>query len=35
MSPLSWLAWLNERIAYVLRYSRRKPALRLIEGGRK
>jgi hypothetical protein len=35
MSPPYWLIWLNERIGDVFRHARRKPALRVIEGGRK
>jgi hypothetical protein len=35
MNPFIWLIWFNERMAHALRPPRRKPVLRVIEGGRK
>jgi hypothetical protein len=35
MNPFIWLIWINERMADALRPPRRKPVLRVIEGGRK
>jgi hypothetical protein len=35
MNPLVWLTRFNERMARALRPPRRKPVLRVIEGGRK
>lgn len=35
MNPLFWFIWLNERFAGTLRPTRRRPLLRVIEGGRK
>jgi hypothetical protein len=35
MNPFIWLIWINETIAAALRPPRRRPALRVIEGGRK
>jgi len=35
MNPLIWFIWMNESIAYALRPRRRRPVLRVIEGGRK
>jgi hypothetical protein len=35
MHPLFWFAWLNETMAFGLRRPRRRPVLRVIEGGRK
>jgi hypothetical protein len=34
MIPLLWFVWLNESMALMLRTPRRRPALRVIEGGR-
>ena len=35
MNPFVWLKWFNGRMAHALRPPRRKPVLRVIEGGRK
>jgi hypothetical protein len=35
MNPIGWLRWLNERARNARRPPRRKPVLRVIEGGRK
>ena len=35
MNPRVWLVWFNERMAHALRPPRRKPVLRVIEGGRR
>ena len=35
MNPFIWFIWMNESIAAALRPRRRKPVLRVIEGGRK
>jgi hypothetical protein len=35
MNPFIWLIWINERMSHALRPPRRKPVLRVIEGGRK
>lgn len=35
MTPFLWFIWMNERMAHALRPPRRKPALRVIEGGRR
>jgi hypothetical protein len=34
MNPLFWFVWLNEVTAVMLRRQRRRPVLRVIEGGR-
>lgn len=34
MIPLFWFIWLNETMAFMLRTPRRRPDLRVIEGGR-
>jgi hypothetical protein len=35
MNPFRWLRWLNERVRQAPRPRRRKPVLRVIEGGLK
>jgi hypothetical protein len=35
MNPFVWFIWINEAIASASRPPRRKPILRVIEGGRK
>lgn len=34
MNPLFWFVWLNQSMAFMLRRPRRRPVLRVIEGGR-
>ena len=34
MNPFMWVIWINERMADALRPPRRKPVLRVIQGGR-